>query len=213
VDYVGARFGKGADCSSGYLVFPGQFPLNQEEGAFECWFRPGPDLLHGESRCLFCVGDWTAHIALLHGFTVSSFPSMEWRDEVTIVINWSIPSSFGWSPTWTEGEWVHVAVAWDHDGYFIGPSRNVALYVNGEPVASVPFTWSVRSMPSRIQIGGSDVLPTWRLRGAIDNAKMYDCAKTRFDDREREDAPGIVTWNVNLGGATRWNGQGTVTPR
>ena len=213
VDYVGSVFGSGADCSRGHLVFPGQFPVSQDEGTFECWFRPGPDLAWSESRCLFEVGDGTWHVALLHGFTVASFPMPTWHDTVTAAINKNVPPGFEWAPTWAEGQWVHVALVWDHDGLFIAPGANLALYVDGELVAAAPYAWTARSMPARVQVGGSTDLPTSRLAGVIDNPKLYDRVKTQFDGRYREDDPGLVTWEVALRGAETWQGRGVVTPR
>ena len=115
-----------------------------------------------------------------------------------------------WTPDWEIGSLLHIAVAWDSKGENIGEGQTMALFVDGVQRAAVTpqkDTWTQEgTFTSDLEIGDPNM--DVKAVAAFDNLKVYNYCKTNFDDRNREDAVGAITIDMQLD-----DGSGGITMR
>lgn len=106
--------------------------------------------------------------------------------------------NFSWYNTssdldWTANVWNRFAIVFDSAGIG-GGANKVQMYINGTLAGSTTSMWSNSfSGDVLIQIGNRNYAGADRqsFNGIIDNIKIYDYAKTDFDDMLWEDGEGI----------------------
>jgi hypothetical protein len=183
--------------------------MNPEHGAVEAWYRQesnptpyshNPHRIFGGPYSLVGIdevnlysmdavdsGDPRLHFALF--FNVEPPP---YTPPHLVAARSLVDGGDGVPISQYNGQWIHVAGVWDRNG-IAGSGDTIRLYVNGEVVAaSQENDWGTTTCADRLpgvdrcflDIAGCN--DTCADTFSVDNLKVWDYAKTDFDDRFQE---------------------------
>ncbi len=195
--YTGMKFDKGfySDFKSDLRIyFPTSGQLSHRKGTIEFWLRPDYSRSNdaGETKKYLIdtqPGPSAEKIELFYD---------KGPHELKFKINNSGSLEIKWTPNWMVGELVHIGIVWDSQGEDIGNGETMAVYVNGikrNDGSPVTAGWTAGSFGTYFSLGK---IKDKAAEAAIDNLKVYDCCKTNFNDRDNEDAQGLVTLYLRI---------------
>jgi len=197
-------FYSGSDWPYAKAVFPASGVLYNDRGTIEFWYTPyySIDDPNGTfSKWLIAVSFDEIHcLAVYYDFN---------KEKLIFKIMFDGAHEVSWKPDWEVGSLVHIAVVWDSTGEDIGEGQIMALFVDGIERGDAPHKigWMHGIMFTPCLVIGADSV-TSPAQGTFDNLKVYDYCKTNFDDRNREDAVGVITIDMRLD-----NGSDEITMR
>jgi hypothetical protein len=185
--YAAGRFGNGVEgvnnaywlCSPDNIFASG----NNQAGAIRFWWKPAAGF-DAVNNALFYFSNNVSNTPGVYTYIVGSGAIMRTSVQVISGVQNTIDLA---TNTFVAGTQYHMAVVWDMAG--IGGGADVArVYKDGVDVGSSGNACPVRLWPANCgSLGNYYHIPAGnQVRGIIDNFKIYDYAKTDFNDRFNE---------------------------
>lgn len=187
--FVAAKYNDGflADDNSEYVDFNigassgfESGKLNETTGSILFWFKPSySGKGDGSNKFIFSV----------NGSDFSLFYD-DFHERITFRIQNTDRTVF--TPTWSSGDLVHIAVVWDAAGSNpdIDGGKSIAMYLNGSVIDWNTSTWTPGALDAtNFRIGADAGNPIQEAQGAIDDLYVYDDVLTSAEINNLKDNP------------------------
>ena len=192
---VTAQYGNGLQTSTNNNFYVGYDSV--AEGCIEFWYKTPSS--YDRFECVFW--GWNDHSFFLsHAAVVDgSWDGTGWNLAMwdTGYGNYIQTTRVAGRPT--TSTWYHVAVVWSTNG--------IALYLNGQNVGSASGTPDPPNQ--NLYFGVEQISGNWGSAKVFDNMKIWNYAKTNFDDRTSEGS--AMSTNITIADVTNWNVSATGT--
>lgn len=159
---------------AGQLRFPKSVLKNPGEGTVEFWIKPDAEGKNYMNRSFFEAGSRFNNGILLTIDGAVNLRLMEWGDDpetpgVETGVERGVATS---AASWKKGEWHHLGATWSSS------TRELALYVNGQPVASAKNAIVLPALSGKFFSIGGDAGQTGGAEAAFDDFRVSHRARS-----------------------------------